>query len=199
MAAGILSCFALIEVKKRQPKGSKLIGPLMHYHKSIGLLMGGFIVARLGLRAISKIPKPMEGPSWMHMAAKASHFGLYSLMIFMPATGISMGYFGGKGIPFFWTKVPGTDTPNKTIAKWSWKTHKWAGTAFEILVGIHFWGAVSHQLMGQSIFSRISPFAGTALIAFVDEEDDDDDDLFLECLVFSLLDPFGPFIDSFSV
>ena len=73
MAGGVLSCFGLIEIKKRQPKGSKLIGPLMFYHKSIGALLMGFIAARVGLRFVTKIPKPLEAPNWMITSSKLSH------------------------------------------------------------------------------------------------------------------------------
>merc|ERR1719410_708191 len=61
IAAGILSCFGLIEVKKREPKGSKRIGTLMHYHKSIGLLLGGLVAVRVGVRAISTITGRIPG------------------------------------------------------------------------------------------------------------------------------------------
>ena len=121
MGLGVLSCFALIEIKKREPKGSPRIGPLMHYHKSIGLLMAPLLLTRVGLRLVTKIPKPLDAPDWMQVASKISHYGLYGFMIWMPATGIAMGYYGGKGLPFFWTKVPGAEQPNKSVAKFSWQ------------------------------------------------------------------------------
>ena len=51
-------------------------------------------------------------------------------MTIMPASGIAMGYFGGKGLPFFTTTIPGivkTDDNKKTtgmIAKNSFFVHK---------------------------------------------------------------------------
>ena len=83
MAAGVLSGFALIEVKKRQPKDSALIGPLMHWHKSIGLLMGGFIAARIGLRFMTKLPPSLEAPQWMRLAADASHATLCYVLYYI--------------------------------------------------------------------------------------------------------------------
>ena len=82
MAGGVLSCFALIEVKKREPKGSNKIGPLMKAHKSIGLLMFGFIGLRVGLRVITKIPPQLEAPNWMKMAANAAHYGLCYVFVY---------------------------------------------------------------------------------------------------------------------
>ncbi len=54
-------------------------------------------------------------------------------MTIMPASGIAMGYFGGKGLPFFTTTIPGivkTDENKKTtglIAKNSFFVHKQLG------------------------------------------------------------------------
>jgi cytochrome b561 len=31
----------------------------------------------------------------------------YGFMVIMPASGITMGYYGGKGLPFFGTTIPG--------------------------------------------------------------------------------------------
>jgi len=38
-------------------------------------------------------------------------------MILLPVTGIAMGYFGGKGLPFFGYTIPGKKEPNGWIAK----------------------------------------------------------------------------------
>eukprot|EP01084_Bolivina_argentea_P278084 474935_1 len=183
MAGGILSCIGLVEVKKRRPKGDPYIKPLMNYHKSIGMLMFGFIAVRIGLRGISKIPKPINGPKWMIYGGHASHIGLYSMMIFMPVTGFVMGFYGPRKIPFFGLTIPGAKESNKVVAKWCYKWHKRVGTAMEILVGLHVCGAAMHVVKGDQIFSRISPFAGTAVIAMVGEDgdiDDDDYDLFID-------------------
>eukprot|EP01083_Nonionella_stella_P035943 98054_1 len=181
MAAGILTCFATIEVKKRQPKGSALIGPLMHYHKSVGLLMLGFVSVRVGLRLFSKIPPPVAGPRWQQVGSRAGHAALYGLMIFMPLTGVTMGYFGGKGLPFFFTKIPGADPENqrKDVAKNAWKIHKKVGTVTELMVAIHVAGAGLHLLQGQNVLSRIRPHA--AFLSLLGDEDDDEDeeDLFV--------------------
>ena len=34
-------------------------------------------------------------------------------MAVLPITGIMMGYAGGKGLPFFFTTIPGADKENK--------------------------------------------------------------------------------------
>ena len=46
-----------------------------------------------------------------HLAANVVHGGLYVMMLGMAATGVSMGYYGGRGLPFFWTSFPGVAKP----------------------------------------------------------------------------------------
>ena len=50
------------------------------------------------------------------MAASISHVALYAFMTVMPATGIAMGMYGGKGLPFFWTSIPGFEQKNGKLA-----------------------------------------------------------------------------------
>jgi cytochrome b561 len=45
------------------------------------------------------------------------HYALYGFMIVMPASGIAMGYYGGKGLPFFTTTIAGAKEVNGEIAK----------------------------------------------------------------------------------
>ena len=73
VAAGVLSCFATVEIKKRQPKDSQYIGPLMNYHKSFGLLVAGFVAARVALRVATRKPAHMEGPKALKILADAGH------------------------------------------------------------------------------------------------------------------------------
>ena len=49
-------------------------------------------------------------------ASSASHLGLYGFMTIMPLTGIGMGMYGGKGLPFFWTTIPGFEKKNGKLA-----------------------------------------------------------------------------------
>ena len=48
-------------------------------------------------------------------------------MIALPSTGVAMGYFGGKGLPFFGTHIPGKPVKEEgdgAIAKNAFKAHK---------------------------------------------------------------------------
>lgn len=93
----------------------------MHRHKSMGLLAGMIIAPRFAYRLYNRSAynvAQVEGSGVLeHMAGKVTHYGLYAFMTIMPASGIAMGYFGGKGLPFFGTSFAGSKTPNGTIAK----------------------------------------------------------------------------------
>jgi cytochrome b561 len=70
-----------------------------------------------------------------------------------------MGYYGGKGLPFFFTTIKGAETARPDIAKQAYSNHKLAGQIFEYLVPLHVAGAAFHVLKGQKILSRILPLS----------------------------------------
>ena len=133
-------------------------GVWMWRHKSLGLLTGMLAVPRIITKVISPAVAALPGNSAMfNKLAKVSHLSLYGFMIMMATTGISMGYFGGKGLPFFVTKFDG-GKENKFIADWSYKIHTFTGHYFKYIVPIHIGAASMHAVKGQAIFARINPF-----------------------------------------
>jgi len=95
-----------------------LKGKLMNVHKSFGVLMAGLAVPRIALRLTTKIPAHLPGSHAIeNLAGNAVHLGMYGVMIFLPLSGITMGYFGGKGLPFFGAHIPGATEPNGALAK----------------------------------------------------------------------------------
>lgn len=76
-------------------------------------------------------PVYLPGASYEHILSSISHLGMYGFMFFMPISGIIMGYYGGKGLPFFWTKIPGKEEPIKSIAGQAYNLHEKAGTCIK--------------------------------------------------------------------
>ena len=140
----------------------------MFLHKSFGLLTGLIVAPRFAYRILSRSSYNVQhlpgNAAWENAAGTASHFFLYGFMVVMPASGIAMGYYGGKGLPFFYTTYPSvvTTEDNKKqagqIAKNAFKVHKTLGTYGKYLIPIHIGAAFSHYFRGQSIFTRINPF-----------------------------------------
>lgn len=165
VAIPAVGCVGSVLKAQQSPKGEK--GTWMWRHKSLGLLTGIFVAPRLAYRVFNRAAYkvfPLEGSKLEHVAADSTHYLLYGFMTIMPASGIAMGYYGGKGLPFFFTTVPGVvKTPeNKkstgAIAKQSYSIHKQLGTYGKYLIPLHVGGAFSHYFRGQTIFARINPF-----------------------------------------
>mmetsp|Transcript_29783 Transcript_29783/g.70811 ORF Transcript_29783/g.70811 Transcript_29783/m.70811 type:complete len:183 (+) Transcript_29783:187-735(+) len=160
VAVPLTGSIACVLAAQQAPKGEK--GPWMYRHKSLGLLTGLIVAPRLGYRifksASYKIGHPVGTGPVEGKIADLSHLLLYGFMTIMPATGIAMGYFGGKGLPFFFTTLPGSAEPNGAIAKQSFSIHKTMGVYGKYLVPIHVAGAFKHTMQGHAIWSRISPF-----------------------------------------
>mmetsp|Transcript_7906 Transcript_7906/g.9857 ORF Transcript_7906/g.9857 Transcript_7906/m.9857 type:complete len:188 (+) Transcript_7906:113-676(+) len=137
----------------------------MWRHKSLGVLTGLVVAPRLGYRLFNMGKYQIEhlpghGPI-MNMLGQASHIALYGFMTIMPATGIAMGMYGGKGLPFFWTTIPGFENKNGKLAGQNFKIHKLVGTYGKFLIPVHVGAAFGHYFTGApKIFARINPFRG---------------------------------------
>ncbi len=119
------------------------------------------VPVRIAIRLSSKLPAAIPGPAWEHFAATAMHYSQYALMVGLPASGVAMGYFGGKGLPFFGIQIPGAskEYQRPDIVKNAFWFHKNAGQVFEYLTLAHVGAAGFHAVKGTKIFSRINPFA----------------------------------------
>ena len=141
----------------------------MFTHKSLGLLTGMMVAPRIAHRLLCRSEyhvQELAGNSALeNMVGKVAHYAMYGFMGIMPATGIAMGYFGGKGLPFFFTTLPSVEASseeskkaNGAIAKQAFSVHKQVGTYGKYLIPAHVGAALGHQLRGKTIFSRMNPF-----------------------------------------
>eukprot|EP01062_Namystynia_karyoxenos_P071257 TRINITY_DN66702_c0_g1_i1.p1 TRINITY_DN66702_c0_g1~~TRINITY_DN66702_c0_g1_i1.p1 ORF type:complete len:211 (+),score=74.30 TRINITY_DN66702_c0_g1_i1:86-634(+) len=161
--AGIISTFAFVQLAQRSKGDEKM--RYMTLHKSTGLLTFGLVLPRLGIRMASKLPEHMPplfgAPGIEHRLASFTHAAMYWFMIVMPVSGIVMGYFGGKGLPFYGYHIPGKETvteEDKKKAGNAFQFHKRQGWIFQyIAVPGHIAAAGVHAVRGHAIFSRINP------------------------------------------
>ena len=102
--AAVLGCVGtVLQAQKYKPGKDK--GDLMFLHKSFGLLSFLLLGPRLAARALQTLPSapPSVGIPLEKALAAVTHYGLYGGLLLMPATGIVMGAYGGRGLPFFTT------------------------------------------------------------------------------------------------
>ena len=155
----MMGCVGTVLVAQ-QVKG-KQKGNLMFIHKSLGTLAGLLLAPRLIIRLASsaKIPAHVAGARWEVWAGTATHLALYAFTIVLPISGIAMGYFGGKGLPFFFTTIPGAEKANGAVAKQAFGIHKQAGQLFEYIVPLHV-GAIVFQfaVKGRKLLPRMINF-----------------------------------------
>lgn len=159
MGGSIMACIGLVQVAQFYKGKEKM--ELMFYHKSFGLLAAGLLAPRIIARVLSKSPIALPGKNWEHYAANLTHIALTGFTIAMPITGVVMGYYGGKGLPFFYTTVPGAAKADGAIAKQSFKFHKLIGHYGQYIVPAHV-GAVGYHffIKGKNILPRMFSFLG---------------------------------------
>lgn len=122
-------------------------------HKSLGLTLLAIVLARLAWRAYAGASPPVPGmPRWQRIAADASHWGLYALMLGMPLTGwwlnSSAGYplqwFGLVNLP----KIAATDEARNALAT---SLHVAGFWLLATLVVVHAGAAWFHHLIQRDI------------------------------------------------
>lgn len=131
----------------------------MNLHKSIAVLMAAAFVPRVALRLTSKIPAPPAGAAWEHITHNVAHGLLYGALLWMPLSGLAMGYYSGFGVPFFgFGRIPGADekSKDKDLAGFFYKWHTLAGQGLEYLVLAHI-GAVGYHFIikRQNVLTRM--------------------------------------------
>lgn len=91
----------------------------------------------------------------IHKVYSAIHHSPFPPTSFSP---LHHRYYGGKGLPFFWTTLDGAATANGEVAKQAFSIHKTMGTYGKYLIPLHVGAAGAHAVRGQAIFARINPF-----------------------------------------
>ena len=161
VAVPLIGCVASVLQAQQAPKEDK--GLWMFRHKSLGLLTACVVAPRVLYRVANMSSYNVQhlpgNAGWENALGSISHFALYGFMIIMPVTGIAMGYYGGKGLPFFYTTLPGAATPDGTIAKNSFNIHKQVGTYGKFLIPLHVGATGLHVVRGQKILGRVNPFS----------------------------------------
>lgn len=111
------------------------------------MLTGGLIFLAIALRlwdrfAHGRPPYPADEPNWAQRIAKASHGGLYALLLAMPVAGLAT-----------WI------TKSETIAS----VHTWAWSALLTLIGLHVAGTLANRYWFHSrtdVLRRMMPGQG---------------------------------------
>lgn len=134
-------------------------GYYVNLHKSLGLLLGLLILARIAWRLRHGAPAlPDFVPHWQQKLAAASHHLLYLLMLLVPLAGYLASNFSKYGIKFFNVLVlPPWGSDDKQVYALFNQTHKVAAVLLAVLIAAHIGAALVHALRRDGIFSRMWP------------------------------------------
>jgi cytochrome b561 len=128
-------------------------GPLQELlygvHQSIGALIIPLILMRLGYRwAKPPAPLPNDIPAIQQLAAHATHWGLYALLLVQPIVGwMAMSAYGEPIKVLGWLELPPIWPKDRLFSEQLFAIHGLIGTVMAALVAVHVGGALYHHLV----------------------------------------------------
>jgi cytochrome b561 len=159
MAALILVEISLGTISAYLPTGHQPRQGLLEVHKSIGFTIFALWMARVIWRYAAGEPQYRTPLGRLnHLASRAGHVVLYSLMLFMPVTGYLYSAAGGYSLPWFglfqWHRLLPHDDG---IAAWGKLLHDRGGWAIACVVAGHL-AAVAwhHWIKRDEVLSRMT-------------------------------------------
>jgi cytochrome b561 len=147
------------------PKGStRELGLLVHMTLGQGVL--ALLLVRLLWRKLNPPPPPEATPfgRLAEIAAKASHFTLYGLLLIVPLLGAIVQLKRGNELPIFalW-HVPSPWPVDRSLARSILSLHGTLADALLILAGLHACAAlVHHSFWRDRTLSRMLPWTRSA-------------------------------------
>lgn len=137
---------------------------LIQLHKSVGFLLLGLVVLRLGWRFANLTPRlPAEAGHLERRAAPAAHFALYALQLVLPLTGwalVSASVLEIPSMPFDLFVMPNLPVSISDAGEAWWRAaHAYLAYAAIVLVAVHVLAALRHHFwLGDTVLTRmISP------------------------------------------
>jgi cytochrome b561 len=129
--------------------GGKLQSLLYNAHKSIGALILILVVVRLGYRLGHRPPPlPDDIPPLQRLAAQATHWALYALLILQPLLGWAGTSAYPAPVPFFGLfELPALVAPNRALSEQLLHWHRMVGLAMAALALLHIGAALYHHLV----------------------------------------------------
>jgi cytochrome b561 len=160
----IITQFVLANKADGLPLGPALIATLAT-HKSIGMTIFGLAIMRLIWRWFNPIPEvPASTPSWQRVAAHASHWALYGLIMITPIFGWLMS--SARNFPVSWfgiVTLPDFVEPNTATYDFFHAGHEILATSLLVIALVHAAAALKHHLLDRdNVLRRMLPFRATA-------------------------------------
>lgn len=129
-------------------------------HKTLGVLILGFMVLRLGTRFTFGKPAyatPLPAPQ--RVASQLVHTLFYVLLIVMPVLGWLATASGGFPVSLFQLELPGLIGRDDALSETFFLWHEYVGYALIALIALHIAGAMYHwRIRRDGVMQRMALF-----------------------------------------
>jgi len=134
----------MTEIGDGQPKNI-----LYELHKSLGLTVLGLTLVRIVVRVRRGAPPFVPGlPRWQRVAAHASHYALYLLIVLVPLLGWTATSVGFPPVNYFWTVPVTLPLPHdETLSERIFGAHKALAFTLVAVAGVHLSAALFHHFI----------------------------------------------------
>ena len=129
--------------------GGAVEDPMYHVHRSIGAVVLTITVLRLIYRLHHPAPPlPADMPAWQQVAALATHWGLYALLIVQPIVGWIATSAYRAPVLFFWLfDLPPIWPENRPFSEAMFVVHRSIGILIATLICVHIGAALYHHFI----------------------------------------------------
>lgn len=119
------------------------------WHKSLGLIVLGLALFKLGWQVYSPLPAAGAGlKPWEKTASRIMHGILLTVMVLIPFTGYLISSSDGKAVAVFdWFKIPALVGKNTEIRDLAITVHFYLAYGTAVLVAGHIGAALKHQFI----------------------------------------------------
>lgn len=158
IAVAVIATYAIGLIREDLPKGD-FRNWLLSFHMSLGLLIAGLTVVRLGWRGFNPAPPALTGPA-ATLAARLGHLVLYLALFAIPLIGLAAAWSKGRTVGVFGLVVLPSPLPlDKPFAEQLEEFHGLAAHVLVILAGAHALVAIVHQFVFKDgTLGRMLPF-----------------------------------------
>lgn len=127
-------------------------------HKAMGIVILGFVLARLLWRLMNIIPRDPKVPVWQLKAAETIILLMYFMMLALPLTGLTMSLFGGHNVEFFGLFTLEAFEKAPTLAGVAHEAHTYFGYIVIAAILLHIGAALYHHfIVKDDILKRMLP------------------------------------------
>jgi cytochrome b561 len=147
----------------RESVSGEAAAPLLAVHRSIGLLLWALTVARLAWRrtAASVPPLPESMARAQKLAARATEYALYGLLILQPLTGFADSVLRGRPFDLLLFTLPALTARHRGLSHAMHGLHENGAWLLLALIGLHTAAALFHRLvLKDRVLASILPWGG---------------------------------------